>query len=163
MRKRVMNEGDAKQGNRVFGNHDWLDLETLAAVEVSSEAEGFPVENALLVGNTGNWRANAVGEARIELRFDAPQALSNTLLTFVEKEHERAQEWALTAVFADGSRREVLRQGWNFSPGGAEQSREQSDVYRVDLMDVVQLSLWIDPDRGRDRYPATLQSWLLAK
>lgn len=163
MRKQVMNDGAAELEKRLADRQDWLDVEALATAQVSSEADGFPVENALIAGNPGGWRAVGVGEARIRLRFDTPQAVGKVLVAFVEAEHERAQEWALTAVFANGSQREVLRQGWNFSPGGSQQSREQSEVYRVDLKDVMELLLWIDPDRGRDRYSATLQCWLLAR
>ena len=89
----------------------WLDLEHAAEVDVSSEAAGHPVENALLSGGTGYWQAARTGAATITLRFEPPRAVSAVLLHFVEAEQERSQEWALSAVFADGSRRDLLRQG----------------------------------------------------
>ena len=42
----------------VTPGYDWLDLEQAAQVEVSSEAEGYPVEGALLKGAQGGWRAS---------------------------------------------------------------------------------------------------------
>ena len=80
-------------------------------------------------------------------------------LVFRDREHERSQEWALKALFGDGTERELLRQGWNFSPGG---SAEQDETYTLNLRGVLALTLWIDPDRGRNRYPATLAMWRLS-
>ena len=80
-------------------------------------------------------------------------------LVFRERQYERSQEWALKARFADGTERELLRQGWNFSPGG---SAEQDATHTLNLPGVLALTLWIDPDRGRNRYPATLAMWRLS-
>src|SRR6516162_7107381 len=41
---------------------DWLDLEQAARVEVSSEAEGYPVEGALLKDVQREWRAREPGK-----------------------------------------------------------------------------------------------------
>lgn len=135
---------------------NWLDLESLAEVEVNSEAAGFPVEGALISGSSRGWQAASPGAAHIRLRFDTPIPVAQVLLHCIDAEHERAQEWALTARLADGTEREIVRQGWNFSPGG---STDQREVYTLDLPGVRELSLSIDPDRGRDRYPATLAAW----
>ncbi len=134
----------------------WLDLETLAQVEVSSEADGFPVEGVFTPGSSRPWQAAFPGVARLVLRFDAPLLIAQVLLHCVDAEHERTQEWALRARLADGTEREIVRQGWNFSPGG---STEQREVYTLNLGSVRELALSIDPDRGRDRYPATLAEW----
>jgi hypothetical protein len=155
MRKQVTGQtgsipSQAKEGE------NWLDLEALAQVEVSSEAPGYGIENALVPGSTRPWQAATPGEAHITLRFDAPQQIERIRLHFVDAEHERSQEWAVSAHFADGSRRELVRQGWNFSPGG---STEQAEEYALGLKQVTALSLWIDGDRGRNRYPATLTTW----
>jgi len=155
MRKQIIGTGTAsaeKEGA-------WLDLDSLARVEVSSEAADYPAENALVPGSVEGWRAAQTGDARIMLRFDQPQAISQTLLQFAEREYERSQEWALTAEFADGTKREVLRQQWNFSPGGSTEQREE---YTLNLQAVTALLFWIDPDRGRNRYPATLVAWRVA-
>ncbi len=137
----------------------WLDLEAIAEVEVSSEAPAHPVENALTAAGSGNWQAAAPGASTITLRFDAPLLLTAARLEFAEAVHERSQEWAISAVFADGTERELLRQGWNFSPSG---SREQRERYTLQTAPVRALTLWIDPDRGQNRYPATLEAWRLA-
>ena len=137
----------------------WLDLDQVAEVEVSSEAPGYPIENALAFPSKGEWRAATTGAARITLHFDSPQRIARTLLHFAEEDHERSQEWAISAMLADGSERELLRQGWNFSPGG---SREQRESYALHTAPVSSLTLWIDPDRGQNRYPATLKAWQLA-
>jgi hypothetical protein len=122
------------------------------------------VENALLPASAGGWQATSPGAAHIRLRFDTPQLIRKMMLAFVERQHERSQEWAVSAIFADGQHREIVRQGWNFSPGNqSPQSNEQSEIYSVALDQVTELLLWIDPDRGQDRYPATLQRWLLAR
>ena len=137
----------------------WLDLDQIAEVEVSSEAPEYPVENAFTSVSQRGWRAATTGAARITLHFDMPQRIFRTLLHFVEEEQERSQEWAISATFADGSERELLRQGWNFSPGG---SREQREAYALNTAAVRSLTLWIDPDRGQNRYPATLKAWRLS-
>ncbi len=158
MRKQVTNQSGT-QAKETAGETGWLNLEPIAAVEVSSEAPGSPVEGALTVGSTRGWEAASHGPASITLRFDAPQDIARTQLRCMDAEHERSQEWALQATFADRTHREVLRQGWNFSPGG---STEQNEQYVLNLRQVVALSLSIDPDRGRDRYPATLLAWRIA-
>ncbi len=154
MRKQVIGSTEAQEKNGT-----WLDLDAVAQVEVSSEAPGHPIENALVAGKSGNWQAAVVGASTITLRFDAPLLLTATRLEFAEPAHERSQEWAISAVFADGTERELLRQGWNFSPSG---SREQRERYTLHTAPVRSLTLWIDPDRGQNRYPATLEAWRLA-
>ena len=153
MKKTITGEARASE------TRGWLDLEELAEVEVSSEAEGYPIENALLPGKVEGWRAGRTGEARITLSFAQPQTIAQTRLVFREQEHERSQEWALRARFADGTERELLRQGWNFSPGG---SAEQDEAYTLNLRGVLALTLSIDTDRGRNRYPASLKIWRLS-
>ncbi len=132
----------------------WLDLTTVAAVEVSSEAPSSPIEGVFT--GTGNWTAASPGAATITLRFDAPTRVTRSAIEVIDPDHERTQEWALRAFFSDGTDRELLRQGWNFSPGGATRQLEE---YNFNLDEVVALSLTIDPDKGRDRYPATLTNW----
>ena len=47
--------------------HDWLDLEQAGRVEVSSEAEGYPVEGALLKDVRGGWRELGLSALTSEL------------------------------------------------------------------------------------------------
>ena len=42
---------------------EWLDLENIAEVEITSEDSEFPVESALLPGNESGWRASLPASA----------------------------------------------------------------------------------------------------
>src|SRR6185295_17934315 len=96
---------------------DWLDLEHAAAVEVTSEEEGFPVESALLLGETRGWRAASSGAQTLRLVFDQPQTLKHISLVFEEEQRERTQEFVLQwSADKGGPFREIIRQQWNFSP-----------------------------------------------
>ena len=133
----------------------WLKIEDMAAVEVTSEENTFPIEHALGAEATTGWRASATGPQVVRLRFDTPQAIRRIHVHFVERAGERSQEFAIYAdTGTDGSLREVVRQQWSFSPGGAT---EEIEDYRVDLHNVSTLELRIDPDRSHD--PAKSQSY----
>ncbi len=143
----------------------WLDLQTLAQVDMTSEDPEYPAEQAfatsapgavLAEGAPGGWKAGATGPQVLRLRFDAPQTVCRVLLRFREQQHERMQEFSLSATLRNGHTQEVVRQQWSFSPGG---STEEEENYTVDLSAVSILTLWIDPDRGRNRYPATLETF----
>jgi len=128
------------------GGEGWLDLERLARVEVSSEEAGHPVESALLPGDAGGWRADGPGPQTIRILFDAPQRIRRVALLFVAEGDERTQEFVLRwAPGAAGPYREVVRQRYNFSPGGA--AREAED-YGVELDGVAALELEITPHVG---------------
>jgi hypothetical protein len=140
--------------------NDWLDLATIAHVELSSEDAAHPVEQALTLiaaeQPTGHgWCAAGPGAQTLRLRFDEPIRIKRVLLHFREAEQERMQEFSLNATTANGQTNEIVRQQWSFSPGGSTDEREN---YLVNLDRVTALTLWIDPDRGMNRYPATLQS-----
>src|SRR5256886_10731861 len=99
------------------GGESWLDLERAAVVEVTSEDNDFPVESALVSGETRGWRAAMPGTETIRLVFDQPQKLKQISLVFEEKEVARTQEFVLRWSFDGGnSFREIVRQQWNFSP-----------------------------------------------
>ena len=87
---------------------DWLDLEHAAAVEVTSEEEGFPVESALLLGETRGWRAASSGAQSLRLVFDQPQTLKHISLVFEEEQTERTQEFVLQWSADKGGRFEKL-------------------------------------------------------
>jgi hypothetical protein len=95
----------------------WLNLDGAAAVEVTSEERHYPVESALVSGNTQGWRAADAGAQTIPLVFDESQTLRRIALVFEENEIERTQEFVLRWS-PDGGRsfREIVRQQWNFSP-----------------------------------------------
>jgi hypothetical protein len=136
-------------------NEGWLDLDHLAVIEVTSEDKDYPVEAALVSGETRGWRAADSGPQTIRLIFDQPQRLTRIALVFEETETQRTQEFVLRWSADSGrSFREIVRQQWNFSPNT---TREVED-YRVELSGVTVLELVIVPDISRGTARATLQS-----
>ena len=142
MRKRVQSLATK---NSALTDRDWLDLEGLAQVEVTSEDSTHPVESALLPGAESGWRAALPGKQTIRLIFDRPQALHRISLVFVEPEVARTQEFVLSWSPDNGrSFKQILRQQWNFSQPGSMQEVED---YEVELSGVTQLELTIVPDQ----------------
>lgn len=141
MRKLIVNRGSE---NVPPANQNWLDLEPLAQVEITSEDVGHPIESALIPGRGSGWRAARPGEQIIRLVFDKPLKLRRIHLLFCEDQQERTQEFVLRWSPNRGqSYREIVRQQYNFSPLGA--TREMED-YRIDLDGVTALELRILPD-----------------
>jgi hypothetical protein len=138
--------------------HDegWLDLDDAAVVEVTSEEKEYPVESALVPGETRGWRAAASGTQTIRLIFDEPQRLTRIALVFEETETERTQEFVLRWS-GDGGRsfREIVRQQWNFSP---PKTTREDEEYQFDLSGVTVLELIIVPDISRGSARASLKS-----
>jgi hypothetical protein len=136
----------------------WLDLETMARVEISSEDAAFPIEHALGVAATTGWRAAVTGPQVVRIYFDAPQKVRRIQVHVIERAAERSQEFAIFAETESG-RREVVRQQFTFSPGG---SSDEIEDYSVELDGVTMVELKIDPDRSHDpklsRHYASLQS-----
>src|ERR1700761_4341415 len=139
-------------------NELWRDLERIARVEISSEDEMFPIENALGKKVTEGWRAATTGPQLIRLHFDEPQTIRRIHLQFVDRSSERSQEFAVFAGHGT-ELKEIVRQQWTFSPQG---STEEVEDYTVDLKGVTTFELRIDPDRSHDpklsREYASLQS-----
>ncbi len=124
----------------------WLNLEEIARVEVTSEAAAFPIEAALIQTASGGWRAESAGEQVIRLCFDEPQKLRKLRVVFIEEKEERTQEFVI-CWSTGASRGEIVRQQYNFSPGGSTREIEE---YEMNLDGVVELELMINPDaRGR--------------
>ena len=139
---------------------DWLDLESLAEVEVTSEDEAHPVEAALLAGHPSGWRAATSGTQTIRLLFARPQRLKRICLSYVEPLHWRTQEYVLRWSADEGkSWREIVRQQWNFNPVSANAETED---HRVDLAAVTALELSIVPDIGGGNAVASLARLRLA-
>jgi len=157
MRKRII--PPAKQNTSPL-DENWLDLERLAQVEITSEDATYPIESALLPGQVWGWRATQPGEQSIRLLFEHPQRLRRIWLQFVEPATERTQEFVLRWSPDGGqSFREIVRQQWNFSPQGATCETED---HRVDLMGVTVLELSIIPDISRGNALASLAQLRLA-
>jgi hypothetical protein len=138
----------------------WLDIERVAVVEVTSEEKGYPVEYALVSGETQGWRAADSGCQTIRLIFDESQRLTRIFLVFEETGTERTQEFVLRWS-ADGGRsfREIVRQQWNFSP---PKTIREIEEYQVELSDVTVLELVIVPDISRGAARASLKSLRLS-
>ena len=141
MRKRIV--GRAQQ-EAVLADQDWLNVERLTDVEVTSEDPRYPMEAALLPGRGLGWRAAEPGTQTMRLLFTSPQRLRRIWLVFAESTIERTQEYVLRWSSGGGqSFHEIVRQQWNFSPRGATWETED---HRVELSDVAILELSIIPD-----------------
>jgi hypothetical protein len=123
---------------------EWLDLDDLVEVEVTSEDASHPIESALLPGQGPGWRAATPGEQIIRLLFSRPQRLQRIWLNFEETQVERTQEYIL-GWSPDGGQsfQEIVRQQWNFSPAG---STSEIEDLRVELPAVTVFELCIIPD-----------------
>jgi hypothetical protein len=157
MRKRIIT---SVQQESISPDQDWLDVEGLAEVEITSEDAAHPIESALLPGRAPGWRAAGPGKQTIRLLFANPQRLRQIRLNFVETHTERTQEYVLRWSPDGGqSFREIVRQQWNFSPQGATCETED---YHVDLPAVTVLELSITPDISGQNAVASLAQLRLA-
>jgi hypothetical protein len=158
MRKRLITPNSP---NNSPPDESWLNLNTIAAVEVTSEEKEYPVEGALVAGDMRGWRAADSGIQTIRLIFDDPQTLTRISLVFEETTTERTQEFVLRWS-PDGGRsfRKIVRQEWNFSPPAT--IREAED-YQVELSGATILELIIVPDKSRGAARASLKSLQLSR
>ena len=151
MRKRI-----ASRDPHGAAEPEWLDLESIASVELSSEDESFPIESALVGQGRQGWRAAEPGKQKVRLIFDQPQRLRHISLVFEEPEINRLQEFTLRwSPDRGNSFQEIVRQQWHFSSPNA--TREKED-YAVDLANVTLLELTIDPDKQNNQAHASLSS-----
>jgi hypothetical protein len=156
MRKRIVGHAPTTPAS----TEEWLDLEKIASVEVTSEDNALPIEAALSLKDTQGWRAAEPGVQTIRLIFDQPQSIKQISLLFVEKEAQRTQEFTLRSSSDRGKPfQEIVRQQWNFSPPAATRETEN---YAVDLSRVTMLELTIDPDREHRTAKASLSSLRVA-
>jgi hypothetical protein len=134
-------------------DRNWLDLDLVAQVEVTSEAAGYPVEEALLRDGRG-WRAEIPGPQIIRLLFDRPQAIHLVRVVFKEEERARTQEFALRWLPAGSDLWvDLVRQQWNFSPPNTV---EECEEYRFELSSAAALELNINPDISSGEAHASL-------
>ena len=156
MRKRIINPVQQETPSLKL---EWLNIEDLAEVEITSEDAAHPIESALLPGRSG-WRAAGPGMQTIRLNFDRPQRIQRIWIHFVEPSVERTQEYLLRWSADSGqSFREIVRQQWNFSPRGA--TSEMEDLH-VALPAVTELELSIIPDISGGNAFASLAQLRLA-
>jgi hypothetical protein len=141
MRKRIIHQGtqDASPSNQ-----QWLNLENLAEIEVTSEDAAHPIESALIPSAGSGWRAVQPGQQTVRLLFDEPQRVRRIHLVFQENEQERTQQFVLRWSSDRGqSYREIVRQQYNFSP--PDTTRELEDL-TVELDGLTTLELNIIPN-----------------
>lgn len=136
---------------------DWLAIESLADVEVTSEDPTRPIENALLPDRPSGWRAGMPGEQIIRLLFSRPTTIKRIRLRFTESVLQRTQEYTLRwSASGPQSVRNIVRQQWNFSPQGS--TTEIEDHY-VELFGATMLELDIIPDVTGIPATASLVQW----
>ena len=156
MRKRIVKGSQSL----VPADQGWLDLQSLAEVELTSEDLANPIEAALVSGAGLGWRAAEAGEQTIRLLFDESQRVRRIQVLFHEDQQARTQEFVLRWSPDGGqSYREIVRQQYNFSPPGV--TREFED-YAVDLADVTTLELRIVPDISGGDAPASVAQLRIA-
>ncbi len=157
MRKQIINP--LQQLNKTPAQN-WLNVENIARVEISSEDAAFPVESALLLDATVGWRAASPGKQTLRLIFDNPQSLKLIRLGFLETDIERTQEFVLRWSSDGGSSyQEIVRQQWNFNPNN---STAENEDYQVELASVTVLELSINPDISGKNVLASLVQLRLA-
>lgn len=136
-----------------------MPLLALAEVRASSEDDGHPILLAFDDGEAPGstcWKAQDPGEQTVTVAFREACRLRQVTMQVEEREVTRTQEVQL-AVSTDGglTYRELLRQEFTFSPGGATWEQEN---WRVQQDDVTNVRLVIKPDKGRTDVYATLTS-----
>jgi hypothetical protein len=154
MRKRLL----PHQRNGPAGDARWLDLNMVTA-EITSEDQRHPIECALLGDDEHGWRAGEPGVQSLRVLFDQPQDICRIWLEFVEPNSTRTQEFVLRWSAEGKAAEEIVRQQWNFSPGGA--IRESED-YQVQLRGARTLELTVEPDISGGRAYASLRRLRLA-
>ena len=156
MRKQIIAVESSTPGR----SEEWLNLEEIARVEVSSEDPQHPIESAFKHGESLGWAASQPGEQTIRLLFDEPKYLRRIRLSFSEPKVERTQQFTLRwSGSSTGPFEEIVRQQWNFNP---QSSTMEVEDYKIDLRHVLALELAIDPDLGKNQAFAALAEWRLA-
>ena len=157
MRKTIV----AQDARSKMSERNWLDLEELAQVEVTSEESAHPIEAALRGDeHHEGWRASERGMQTIRLRFDTPQGVHLIRLVFDETERARTQEFVLGwRRSGETTSREIVRQQYTFSP---PTTTREIDEYAVDLHEVSIVELQIRPDLSDGEARARLAAWRLA-
>jgi len=157
MRKRIV--GPASGGVSA-SDGAWLDVESRAEIEVTSEDAEHPIESALRLEDRESWRAAGPGAQTLRLRFDNPQRLERIRLVFEERGAARTQEFVLRWSGDDGrTYRDIVRQQYTFTP--PDTVREVED-YRVQLEGVTTLELHLVPNISGGVARASLSQWSVA-
>jgi hypothetical protein len=139
----------------------WLNLESVAEIEITSEDPEHPIDSAIGAEDHGDgWHAFNPGEQIIRICFHQPQKLTRIRLDFKEPAERRTQQFTLSWEGDNPEDiREIVRQQFNFSPPNS--TREFED-YKVSLDRVRVLTLRVVPDLSREDAYATLSRLRLA-
>ncbi|MDP2902151.1 MAG: carbohydrate-binding protein [Methylovulum sp.] len=160
MRKIMINQ--AAESPPPSESLSFLNLESLAQVEFTSEHQKHPIQSTLLLTDEleAGWQAACTGEQTIRIVFDQPQTIQHIFLTFDEQQQSRTQEFALFWLMdKEYAYREILRQQFNFSPPDTTLEIEH---YEVRLNQLKVLELRIIPDISKGEAYATLKQLRLA-
>jgi hypothetical protein len=158
MRKRIMQQ--IQPDVSLPSEDDWLKVEDLAEVEVTSEDTAHPIDSALLPHHGPGWRAAEPGPQTVRLVFARPQQVRRIQLNFLEPTTERTQEYVLRwSPNAGRSFQEIVRQQWNFSPQGATSETED---HNISHSEVTILEISIIPDLTRRTAIASMAQLRLA-
>ena len=141
MRKRIITQGTQ---DVILPDQNWLDLESLAEVELTSEDASHPIEAALKPGDGVGWRALEPGKQTVRLLFYKPLRVRRIRLVFKGDGQDRTHEFVLRWSSDGGqSFREIVRQQYNFSP---PDNTLEIEEYAVDLDGLTTLEVTIVPD-----------------
>lgn len=157
MRKKIIN--DTVAGTETPAEDNWLNIENLAEVEITSENANYPIESALIPGGTTGWLAGEEGMQTIRVVFIKPQTIQKIMLKFAESSIERTQEFVLSWYAENGEPHEIARQQWNFSP---DASTIEVENYHVNHADVAALELRINPNISSSHAMASLEQLRVA-
>ena len=157
MRKKIINGSDQKLETLTEDN--WLNIENIAEVEITSENEHHPIESALIPGSSSGWIAGEEGMQTVRVVFNEPETIQKVMLKFSESSIERTQEYVLNWYADNGESHEIARQQWNFSPNG---STIEVENHHVNLANVSVLELCINPDISSSSTKASLEQLRIA-
>jgi hypothetical protein len=139
MKKRIIAEGDAGASKI---DEQWLDLDGVAEIEITSEDPEHPIDSAIAGEDHGTgWRAANPGEQMIRICFLKPASLRRIRIVFEEESTQRTQEFVLRWAAEESSEaREIVRQQYNFNPPYAMREVEDYEV-NIDGAKVLELSI----------------------
>jgi len=157
MHKKIINIHNEKQ--ILSTEKNWLNLEAIAHVEVSSENKNYPIESALCLNSSSGWRAANEGEQIIRIVFNHPQQINHIMLVFTESESERTQQYQLGWTSPEGQVHEIARQQWNFNSNG---SSTEIENHQLSVNDAKVIELCIIPDISNINAIASLEKFRIA-
>ena len=136
---------------------------SVAAVEVTSEAEGHPLAYVFDESRgpgASQWIAAQPGDQTLIIAFHHPQTIRRVTLEIEEPDTARTQDIQL-CMSSDGGQtyRELRRQEFTFSPDGTTWECED---WAVTEFNVTHVKVVIKPDKGRKDCIARLTSLVLA-